>query len=365
MIVSIGIMSSPMFLTLPTDVPAEVYGAISIRERLEPKSIQMSRSLQEMALREGWTGASSPGRGKSTPRSLPTMLTVQPGLVASPRKATDGEPAHAQNASLTQCKQDELGVDGIVRAFQSRSMPALEFKPANKELGLEVARLSLKHAEKSSRWWTTPRFPAICPFSGFPINLLPYPPFKLRQCSSNPNPNSLVDGKFFALLMISIGSINVNGRYLELSEVDALGKHIQRCKLGPHRPDIALSLAKKACDATLPENERAEAVQALGKMRSAARSELGKLKCIQEQRLFQLHDQLTSSDAGLTKKFHPQESVFVSTNSEPRKTTKQALSKPRCQSSSASTCTISSGNSSSESEDNWEALAASSSIPNH
>merc|ERR1712093_213512 len=127
----------------------------------------------------------------------------------------------------------------------------------------------------------------ICPFSGFPINLLPYPPFKLRHRSSEPNPHSLVDGKYFALLLIASGKLSVNGRALETSEVDTLGKHMHRCKLGPHRPHVAFGLLEKAKNEGLPESERAEATEALMKMQVAARSELGKLRWIIEQRLYQ------------------------------------------------------------------------------
>jgi hypothetical protein len=150
--------------------------------------------------------------------------------------------------------------------------------------------------KKSSRWWTMSSRPLICPLTGFPINLLPYPPFKLRLQAHQPTPHALADGKFLALFLISSGSLVVNNRTLELSEVSAVGQYISRCKLGPFRPELAFALAKDVQSPELSESERQRAAEELSQMRSAARSELGKLRRIQEQRLQQLQQQLTSGD---------------------------------------------------------------------
>jgi hypothetical protein len=158
--------------------------------------------------------------------------------------------------------------------------------------GQEVAKLSLKIAGHPNRWWTVSRFPLTCPLSGFPINLLPYPPFKLQLLAGKPNPNELVDGKFMALLLISTGNYTVNGRPLEDSEIMALGEHIQRCKLGSFRPDHALALAKDACNPEASLEEQSRAVQALQQLQGAAKVELDKLRRIQEERLLKMYQKL-------------------------------------------------------------------------
>mmetsp|Transcript_20645 Transcript_20645/g.39174 ORF Transcript_20645/g.39174 Transcript_20645/m.39174 type:complete len:368 (+) Transcript_20645:77-1180(+) len=355
-----GTMAKSIFM-LPTDVPAVVYEGSSVREilgttpseKLEAKSVLLPQSLQELSACNTW--ASEVPRIARTPPGL--LLEPLPAVLPEPSvdatRAVNAEPVFQPKPSPQEPCQEELEAStvGTGPLLQQASKAALDCQPAHKELGLEVARLSLKQSAKTNRWWTMPRAPMICPFSGFPINLLPYPPFKLRKRAADPNPHSLVDGKYFALLVISTGNLAFNGRCLEPSEVDALSKHIHRCKLGAHRPDIALSLAESAHNARLPEHERAEAVRMLGKLRAAARCELGKLRRIQEQRLFQLHERFTSAGDG-----HKQESAYASRKCDSLQMKKQDTSKSD---SDRSTCTgtLSNAGSSSEPEDNWEQSA--------
>mmetsp|Transcript_72521 Transcript_72521/g.125830 ORF Transcript_72521/g.125830 Transcript_72521/m.125830 type:complete len:383 (+) Transcript_72521:54-1202(+) len=377
-----GDMTSPMFLTPPTDVQAVVYEGLTMLEQLEPRSVPMPESLQKFVSRTGWaSNALMPGEYPShgpnwgilpPPGLMPddtcwsmlppagllpdaTYLSIAPppGLLPEEVVGTNkawGGVEHPQKPKCLQQAQEEISIDQTGTLQEPMAETAIDCEPAHKELGMEVARLSLKQSAQSNRWWTMPRYPMVCPLSGFPVNLLPYPPFKLRQTAADPNPHSLVDSKFFALLLISSGSLNVNGRCLEQSEVDALGKHIHRCKLGSHRPDIAFSLAEKAQDEGLTECQRADAMQALGKMRAAAKCELGKLRRIQEQRLFQLHDKLTScSDGAAVKK--PTKPKSSEGSRKSAKNTKEQRSKTYSN-FSVSTCSLSSGGSSSESEDN-------------
>ena len=138
-----------------------------------------------------------------------------------------------------------------------------------------------------NRWWTRSRQQLMCPLTNFPIQLLPYPPFKLRTDPSKQNPYMLVDGKFLALQLIVNGRAGPGIRELLPSDLTALDEHIHRCKLGPCRPDVARGLAEEM--ATAPNQaERARAAKELQKLRSKARSELGKLRRIQENRLAQL-----------------------------------------------------------------------------
>jgi len=268
---------------------------------LEPQSITISQSLQEFALRNGLDHA------------FPAQIRHYCGMSwqFGPHGWLPEEPFPDK---MTKPVEDGNDVEFRHQATRTVRMNQ-DDKLARSDFGMEVARLSLKQSMKANRWWTMLRLPLVCPVSGFPINLLHYPPFKLRERAADPNPHSLVDGKSLALLLLSNGSLNVNGRSLERSEVDALGEHNRRCKVGPYRFNEALNLLSKAQDEGLLENERAEAVNMFSKIQVFASCDLANLQCMQEQRLLQLHDQMTSSvDRGRAKKLHKQESEW-STNS--------------------------------------------------
>lgn len=154
-----------------------------------------------------------------------------------------------------------------------------------------------KEYPRSSRWWTSSSTCVACPISGFPIKFLPYPPFKLRVDPDSPWPHFLVDGKFLAMQLITSGSLFVNGRCLQPQEVTWISEYMQKSKLGRLRPSMALELARKAASPQLPERERSEAAHLLNKFRADAKSELQKLRRIQEQRLSQLHDEANGGPA--------------------------------------------------------------------
>jgi len=167
-------------------------------------------------------------------------------------------------------------------------------------------------ANKNSRWWTMSSKPLICPLTGFPINLLPYPPFKFREQPHEPTPHALVDGKFLALYIISSGSYFVNGRQLHHNELVALGKYISRCTLGPFRPEQYYALEEYAQQPDLSDMDRFAAIQGLQQMRTAASIELSKLQRIQERRM----EVLRSGDApkklsrpGISKKSCGKENI--------------------------------------------------------
>eukprot|EP00930_Biecheleria_cincta_P054789 TRINITY_DN41195_c0_g1_i1.p1 TRINITY_DN41195_c0_g1~~TRINITY_DN41195_c0_g1_i1.p1 ORF type:complete len:668 (-),score=125.50 TRINITY_DN41195_c0_g1_i1:51-2054(-) len=86
---------------------------------------------------------------------------------------------------------------------------------------------------KASRWWT--QQPATCPISGFPINLLPYPPFKLRINAGSAHQYALIDPLYFTLEILSTWNFQAGGRTLTAQDISALDLHIRRCKLGPWR----------------------------------------------------------------------------------------------------------------------------------
>jgi len=170
------------------------------------------------------------------------------------------------------------------------------------DLGQQAAlKAALKAASNSKRWWTLSKYPSACPLTGFPINLLPYPPFKLCMQAGERFPHTLVDGKYLALQIMSSGSLFVNGRSLEQDEVIALSQYMHRCKLGPFRPEHALQLAKDAKSPALEQHERCRAAQELSKLRAAAEAELIKLRRIQMQRLMHLQQRVVSGQPEPTK----------------------------------------------------------------
>jgi len=141
---------------------------------------------------------------------------------------------------------------------------------------------------KEHRWWTQVDASQLCPLSGFPIGLLPYPPFKLRSYPDQAAPHRLVDGKYLALMVISSGDVNVCGRGLVKTDVEALDSYVHRCKLGPFRLGKALALAKEVVYCSSKE-----AAQELDNMCNFARVELSRLQVIQKNRMLQM--QRTSS----------------------------------------------------------------------
>jgi len=145
------------------------------------------------------------------------------------------------------------------------------------------------------RWWARSSHPLLCPLTGFPITLLPYPPFKLRSDPRKPNPYKLVDGKYLAMALIVNCDVPACGRKLQVSDLHALDLHIHRCKLGPFKPTRLLQLQLAAASAPSPDARLAAAKEVV-RYCNEARAELGKLRKIQESRLMQmLHGKPTKS----------------------------------------------------------------------
>uniref|UniRef100_A0A7S1RUT6 Uncharacterized protein n=1 Tax=Alexandrium catenella TaxID=2925 RepID=A0A7S1RUT6_ALECA len=134
------------------------------------------------------------------------------------------------------------------------------------------------------RWWTKSTRPLLCPLTGFPINLLPYPPFKLRADPQKPSPYTLVDGKFLAMLLVVDHQTLVGGRRLQASDLRVLDSYVRRCKLGPFKPARLQELQLAVANAASAE-ARTAALQELSRFRNEARAELGKLRKIQETRV--------------------------------------------------------------------------------
>jgi hypothetical protein len=173
------------------------------------------------------------------------------------------------------------------RVLDDHSKPTGKKESERKRSSFSSTDEDALKGDSESRWWTRSRQPLLCPLTNFPIKLLPYPPFKLRVDPAKPSPHKLVDGKFLAMQLIVNPRALTAIRELQASDVAALDEYVQRCKLGRFRPGLAMSLMQEISNASSSlEKDRLE--KELEKFRSTARSELGKLKRIQENRLSQL-----------------------------------------------------------------------------
>lgn len=129
------------------------------------------------------------------------------------------------------------------------------------------------------RWWTS--LPDVCPISGFPVRLLPYPPFKLQVVQQATTVGKrhqvrLVDGCFLVLVVLSSWHFDALGTPLSNKDVEALDAYMRRCKLGPFRLGRALELAQLG---TVESRKELEA------LRSRAERRLAVLRHVQQVRL--------------------------------------------------------------------------------
>jgi hypothetical protein len=124
---------------------------------------------------------------------------------------------------------------------------------------------------------------------------LPYPPFKLRDDPKKPNPHTLVDGKFLAMSVILSAAFIACGREMQADDIAALDDYVHRCKLGPCRPGRAARLRKEAEDAETQE-QRKKITKDLNQFLALTKSEMSKLRRIQENRLTHMSKSKQSVD---------------------------------------------------------------------
>lgn len=122
----------------------------------------------------------------------------------------------------------------------------------------------------TSRWWME-RGDA-CPVSGFPINMLPYPPFKFTTGSRQ---RVLIDGLYVVLQVIADWKFEVLGRVLTTNDAKDLDVYMAQCKLGPFRIERALQLFE----------DGGEGHVELQLLQNRARDKLAKIRQIQRARL--------------------------------------------------------------------------------
>jgi len=126
-------------------------------------------------------------------------------------------------------------------------------------------------SSKKARWWTEKD--DVCPLSGFPMKLLPYPPFKFRKQADTLNARSiLIDGKFLVLSIISSWKFEAVGRALTMDDINELDNYMKQYKLGTFRLGKALELHNKGAAGRVElEVLRLQAGQMLDKTRSVQR----------------------------------------------------------------------------------------------
>mmetsp|Transcript_201 Transcript_201/g.484 ORF Transcript_201/g.484 Transcript_201/m.484 type:complete len:639 (-) Transcript_201:260-2176(-) len=126
---------------------------------------------------------------------------------------------------------------------------------------------------RGQRWWSQLR--DVCPVSGFPVGLLPYPPFKLhvRPAGTAKPISRFVDGPFLVLSMLVSWKFEALGCPLTVSDITALDTYMKRCKLGPFRIGYALELVGFNTEESLQELQalRARASRRLDVLRHVQR----------------------------------------------------------------------------------------------
>eukprot|EP00930_Biecheleria_cincta_P017742 TRINITY_DN14003_c0_g1_i3.p1 TRINITY_DN14003_c0_g1~~TRINITY_DN14003_c0_g1_i3.p1 ORF type:complete len:443 (-),score=47.36 TRINITY_DN14003_c0_g1_i3:191-1492(-) len=146
----------------------------------------------------------------------------------------------------------------------------------------------------SPRWWTRRPVTETCPICGFPICLLPYPPFFLSGLQvgqpHQQQPGTLVDRKFMVLKVMSTWDFQVLGTQLSSEAIVALDQHLKRCRLGVFRLGGALELMRIGTP---------EARRDLRELRNEATRQLRILQSTQKNRLKGAAG-LNATEAGLS-----------------------------------------------------------------
>mmetsp|Transcript_58755 Transcript_58755/g.137153 ORF Transcript_58755/g.137153 Transcript_58755/m.137153 type:complete len:546 (+) Transcript_58755:89-1726(+) len=177
-------------------------------------------------------------------------------------------------APVPNCSQIGLPIEQYGQSCSSSSQPSGVRQPSSYDPGQAYGVGGMR----SARWWT--EVPDNCPLTGFPIRLLPYPPFKLTRKTGNDgrdeNASLLVDGPSLVLKVLSTWRFEVLGEPLIMSDISNLDAYMKRCKLGPFRLGPALELF---CKGTTEAHRELEA------LRAKARKRLDNVKHIQRGRL--------------------------------------------------------------------------------
>jgi len=162
------------------------------------------------------------------------------------------------------------------------SMNGITF-PVGSTVGDRQSTNPPQHASGPDHWWKD-LSSEECAITGFPLSMLPYPPFHFRMDPNDPETCKAVDAKFLVLQVIATGEFKTCGRNLVDSDVSALDQHVRRCNLGRFRLGNFLRLQNNVAEARSAE-DRASAVSALRSEQEDARKQFRKLQHIQSHRL--------------------------------------------------------------------------------
>lgn len=161
-----------------------------------------------------------------------------------------------------------------------------------------------QQASGPDHWWKD-LSSEECAITGFPLSMLPYPPFHFRMDPNDPETCKAVDAKFLVLQVIATGEFKACGRNLVDSDVAALDQHVRRCNLGRFRLGNFLRLQNNVTEAHSAE-ERASALSALRSEQEDARKQLRKLQHIQSHRLKDSNQAKKGSKKKVVPKKHHQ-----------------------------------------------------------
>jgi hypothetical protein len=287
----------PMFVAyrLSPELSTHSAGRTSIGEQLELSSIPLPVNIMTPSAKKKMCASAAQVELPLAPPGFEALVPHSQDSLFSPCGLMDANEQGVMSGDPSMSKESSPNRKGLPQKHLAHGF-------ISDDIGQQTAwKAVLKAASNSKRWWTLSKYPSMCPLTGFPVHLLPYPPFKLCMESGERYPQTLVDGKYLALQLISSGSLFVNGRSLEHDEVIALSQYMHRCKLGPFRPELLLQLAKAVESPNLSQHERCCAVVELGKLRGAAEAERVKLRRKQLQRLMRLHQRISTCVGELTK----------------------------------------------------------------
>lgn len=259
----------------------QVPTAEELRERLA--SIEMPFSSRDGAPRSSTPEFTSPrsiaADGNLVYRMTEPVLAIKPAQqsrTASVESRQGGTPPSiASPPRMGNKNRKKLGSPG------SKMMSPIVVPTSPPRANTPETPASYSHGKSSSptkqfaqdsqgRWWT--RLSDICPVSGFPVGLLPYPPVKLQIGTRT----RLIDGSYLVLQMLSSWRFDVLGEPLSTSQIQALDAYVKRCKLGPFRLGHAMEL-----EGQVDEDSRKQLLA----MRHRASHRLQVLQNVQQARL--------------------------------------------------------------------------------
>lgn len=254
----------------------------------QPPGLLMVREAVEGGQEQEATEAQDSGALGSLPvLSLERLICEAAQVAPPPRQSENCESSpheadaedHSDRSPGTSEPADDAGAGGL-----GRPPPAPAPGPSrgrHKPDGVAPAgRQQGAGPVAASRWWT--EIHDVCPVTGFPVRLLPYPPFKLQIPGDGSRDGTrLIDGPYLVLCILSSWRFEVLGKPLTVSEVSSLDAYMKRCKLGPFRLGRALELLAEGTG---------EAHRELEALRGRARARLEHLRHIQRVRLNQYEE---------------------------------------------------------------------------